>query len=122
MGYRSEVAIKCEEKAFEMLKDTCERVDCNPDKIYKDGEQFIIYWDWIKWYESYEDVSAIISTMDKLDELQNPNNYGETGYGYRFMRLGENDDDVETRENDWNIELWVIRKIDIPDDLEEVSV
>ena len=122
MGYRSEVAIKCEEKAFEMLKETCKRVDCVPDKIYKDGEQFILYWDWIKWYESYEDVSAIISTMDKLDELQDPNNYDETGYGYRFMRLGENDDDVETRGNDWNIELWMIRKIDIPDDLEEVIV
>lgn len=122
MGYISEVAIKCEEKAFEMLKDTCKMVDCIPDKIYKNGEQFILYWDWIKWYESYGDVSAIISTMDKLDELQDPNDYNETGYGYRFMRLGEDDDDVETRENDWNIELLMIRKIDIPDDLEEVIV
>lgn len=60
--------------------------------------------------------------MDKLDELQDPNDYNETGYGYRFMRLGENDDDVETRENDWNIELWMIRKIDIPDGLEEIYV
>ena len=25
MGYRSEVAIKCEEKAFEMFKKTCKK-------------------------------------------------------------------------------------------------
>jgi len=120
MGYRSEVAIKCEEKAFEMLRETYKRVDCVPDNVYKDGEHYILYWDWVKWYESYEDVGAIESAMDKLDELQNPNDKTDTGYGYRFMRLGENDDDVETRENDWDIELWMIRKIDIPEGLEEV--
>ena len=122
MGYRSEVAIKCEEKAFEMLKETYKRVDLPPDKLYKDGEHFILYWDWIKWYDSYEDVGAIESVMDELDELQDPNNHDDTGYGYRFMRLGEDDTDIETRQNSWDIELWMVRKIDIPEGLEEVEV
>lgn len=121
MGYRSEVAIKCEEKAFEMFRETYKRVELMPDKVYKDGDYFILYWDWIKWYDSYEDVGAIESVMDELDELQDPNREEKTGYGYRFMRLGEEDTDIETRENDWNIELWMIRKIDIPDGLEEVE-
>lgn len=116
MGYRSEVAIKCEEKAFEMLRETYRRVDLEPDKVFKDGDCFILYWDWVKWYSIYEDVAAIEDILDKLDELEDT-----TNYGYRFMRLGENDDDVETRENNWNIDLWMIRKIDIPDGLEEIE-
>ena len=86
-----------------------------------DGDEYILYWDWIKWYEDYEDVSAIVKTLDKLDELQDPNDYETTVYGYRFMRLGEDDEDTETRGNDWDIELWMIRRIDIPDGLEEIK-
>lgn len=121
MGYRSEVAIKCEEKAYEMLRETCQKVDLMPDKIFKDGDEYIFYWGWIKWYGEYEDVAAIENTLNKLDELQEPSDYETIGYGYKFMRIGENDDDVETRENDYGIELWMIRKIDIPDGLEEIK-
>ena len=104
-----------------MLKKTCQKMDIMPNKIFKDGDEYILHWDCIKWYEDCEDVSAIIKTLDKLDELQDSNDYETTGYGYRFMRLGENDEDIETRENDWNIELWMIRKIDIPNGLEEIK-
>lgn len=123
MGYRSEVAIKCEGKAFEMFKKAFQDgVSCIlPDKIFKDGDEYILYWDWVKWYEDYEDVRIILSVMDELDTLQNPND-DNTGYGYKFLRIGEDNDDVETRENSWDIELWMIRKINIPDDLEEVKV
>lgn len=122
MGYRSEVAIKCEEKAYNMLKETCYKADIMPDKIFKDGDERIFYWDWIKWYENYEEIAAIVKTLDKLDELQDPNNEttGPIGYGYKFVRIGEYDDDVEIRQNDWNIELHIVRKIDIPDELEEL--
>lgn len=121
MGYRSEVGIKCEEKAYEMLKETCHKINYMPDKIYKEGDLYILWWDAIKWYEEYKDIAAIVNTLDKLDELQDPNDYETTGHGYKFIRLGENDDDVETRENDWDIELWMLRKIDIPDGLEEIT-
>lgn len=122
MGYRSEVAIKCEKKAFEMFRETYNKVDFPPDKVYKDGKHFILYWDWVKWYDTYEDVGAVESVMDELNELQDLNNGEETGYGYRFMRLGEEDNDIETRENSWDIELWMTRKIDIPEGLEEVEI
>lgn len=45
MGYRSEVAIKCEEKAYEILKETCRKFDIMPDKIFKDEDEYILYWD-----------------------------------------------------------------------------
>lgn len=119
---RSEVAIKCEEKAFEMLKKVYEDKNCLPDKVYKDEDCFIIHWNWIKWCDYiYEDIAAIAGVLDELDKLQKPDNHEDTGYGYKFMRLGESDDDVETRKNDYDIELWMIRKIDIPEGLEEVK-
>ena len=37
------------------------------------------------------------------------------------MRLGEDDEDTETRVNDLDIELCMIRRIDIPDGLEEIK-
>lgn len=118
---RSEVAIKCEEKAYEMLKETCHKADIMPDKIFKDGDKYILYWDRIRWDDDCDEISAIVKTLDKLDKLQNPNDREATGYGYRFMRLGENYEDTETRENDWDIGLWMTRRIDIPDGLEEVT-
>lgn len=119
MGYRSEVAIKCEEKAYELFKQvfTEEELYIAPDKIYKDGDDYILYWDWIKWYEEYDGVKAIEDVMLDLDDHGNK----DGGYGYKFMRLGEDDEDTETSSNDWDIELWMIRKIDIPDGLEEVK-
>lgn len=119
MGYRSEVAIKCEEKAYELFKQvfTEKELYIAPDKIYKDGDNYILYWDWIKWYEEYKGVKAIEDVMIDLDDHGNK----DGGYGYKFMRLGEDDEDTETSSNDWDIELWMIRKIDIPDGLEEVK-
>ena len=122
MGYRSEVAIKCEEKAFEMFKEVCRKVNYLPDKIYKEGNEYILYWDWTKWYEDFDWIQAIISVMDRLDKLNDSKSDKDTGYGYKFLRLGEDDTDIETRQNDWDIELWMIRKIDIPDNLEEVII
>lgn len=114
MGYYSEVAIKCEEKAYQALKEACK--NAGPDGIYKDGNYFIFYWDWTKWYDFYDDIAAIENIMDELDQLE------EVGYGYKFLRLGENDNDVEHRENNGGIELWMLRKIDIPEGLEEVEI
>ena len=122
MGYRSEVAIKCEENAFEMFKEVCRKVNYLPDKIYKEGNEYILYWDWTKWYEDFDWIQAIISVMDRLDKLNDSKSDKDTGYGYKFLRLGEDDTDIETRENDWNIELWMKREIDIPDGLEEVII
>lgn len=43
MGYRSEVAIKCKEDAYKILKDVCNKVNFTPDTIFKDDDQYILY-------------------------------------------------------------------------------
>ena len=117
MGYRSEVAIRCEAKAYERFKNVFSKKELyvTPDKILHDDEydDYIIYWDWIKWYEAYDGIAAIEDVMTQLDEEHEYDS--EDKLGYRFMRLGENDNDIETRENNYDLELWMIRKIDIPD-------
>lgn len=121
MGYRSEVAIKCKEDAYKMLKDVCERVDFKPDTIFKDDNQYILHWDWVSWDDVDERVEEIKNTLRKLDELHNPLDTENAGYSYKFIRLGDEYEDIEEISNDLNISLYLTRKIDIPNGLPEVE-
>ncbi len=112
MGYRSEVAIRCQDKAFEMFQKSWGELI--PDKVFHKENDHLIYWDWVKWYEDYPDVSAIENVMSELNELEN-DEATEKKMGYSFMRLGEDDTDIETKNNTYDIELWMIRKIDLSD-------
>ena len=112
MGYRSEVAIRCQDKAYEMFEKAWG--ECTPDKIFHREDDHLIYWDWVKWYEDYPDVSAIENVMSELNEM-GTDEVIEKKMGYKFMRLGEDPADIETKENTYDIELWMIRKIDLSD-------
>lgn len=118
MGYYSEVTIRCEEKAFEMFKEAWKKADITPDKVLKtndDTGDYIIQWGTVKWDTYYLDVAAINNVIKKLNELQDPSDTKNEGLGYKFLRIGENIGDVETDQNDWEIELYAIQRADIPD-------
>ena len=113
MNY-SEVAIKCKDKAYDMIKNVCQKVDLSPDKIYKDYNEYILHWNHIKWFSEYDDIAAIENVLVQLDEMD------VEDYGYKFIRLDEeNDIDPQVKTNDNNIELYISRRIDVPDELEE---
>ena len=115
----SEVAIMCEEGAYKLFKQvfTKEELYITPDKIYKEADNYILYWDWIKWDDYMSGVRAIISVMKRLDENE------ADGYSYKFLRLGESDNDVESiSNNDTDMDLYITRKIYIPDGFEEIDV
>lgn len=112
MGYRSEVAIRCQDNAYKMFEKAWG--EFTPDKIFHQEDDHLIYWDWVKWYEDYPDVSAIENIMSELNKLSNDEAI-EKKMGYRFMRLGEDDTDIETKENTYDVGLWMIRKIDLSD-------
>lgn len=126
MGYRSEVAIKCQDKAFEMFKKTYSECGLMPDKIYEEDDCKIIYFSWIKWYHpEFDDIVAMEKTMDELDRLLNKEYYDDDAIydqklGYKFLRLGEDESDVEHRTNCYHIELWVKREIDL-DNAKEIT-
>lgn len=118
MGYYSEVTIRCEEKAFEMFKEAWKKADITPDKVLKtndDTGDYIIQWGTVKWDTYCLDVAAINNVIKKLNELQDPSDTKNEGLGYKFLRIGENIGDVETDQNDWEIELYAIQRADIPD-------
>lgn len=51
-----------------------------------------------KWYENYPDVAAHHKLMHDAVELY--------GAEYRFVRVGENDDDIETQQDCDKHDLW----------------
>ena len=123
MGYRSEVAFKCTPEAHNILLSAaemnkhlkellleCENVEIvngefgDPDlKRDTDGAY---YWSYVKWYESYSDVSAFESIMDLLDEMALDGEYG-------FIRLGEDFDDHELRGDPGEFGMYINRSIEL---------
>lgn len=87
MGYRSDIAIRCEEKAFQEFKTAWEKVDFKPSTILStedDGNYtYILEWNWVKWYQDFEEVEKITEVCRTLDGKN------EDGFAYKFIRIGE---------------------------------
>ena len=112
MGYRSDVRIVMSKKGYnEFKKYVKEHIDnykknnleestiayeseydynlLNKADIFKqstDKKQIYIGWDNLKWYDGYEDVDAIMDSLNKLED---------NDYGFCFSRIGESYDDIE---------------------------
>lgn len=100
MGYRSEVRIMTTRKGFDELKkytneylkqkeftfgNLLDDLDLNNET--KTAKYF--GWNSVKWYEGcggYEDVDAVMSGLDHLEE---------NDFSYRYARIGESYDDYE---------------------------
>ena len=94
MSYLSTVAVKCEEKAFEMFKEVYAEYGLMPDGIYEEDGFKIIWFDWQKWNLFNEDIIAFEDVKDKLDE-----HYDEDGYRYSYLRIGEILGEYEKNDN-----------------------
>ena len=114
MGYRSDVGIMCQPKAYEMFKKEFNVI--SPHKVLQRDDYHLIIWEWVKWYDEFDDVAKVNEIMAELNDRDH-----EDGYGYKFLRIGEEDTDVESRTNNYEVELWMRREIDIPRDFEEIS-
>ena len=117
MGYRSDVRIMTSKKGFNELKKYTDKF--LKDKNYTFGNlldnlsvnhetKYAKYfgWDSIKWYdgcEGYEDVDAVISGLNHLEE---------NNYSYRFARIGEEYDDYE--ENSFESEVEEEQDLEYP--------
>ena len=102
MGYRSDIRIVTSKEGFEKLSEFVKNYlkenkedynlleECD---IKQEGkEQCYLGWNCVKWYEyDYTDVDAIMKGLEHL---------GENEYSYRYMRIGENYDDIEEQSYD----------------------
>jgi hypothetical protein len=120
MGYRSDVTyiIECasiEEKekfvALAMLNDTYKKALDECKQVKEKNTYIICEFSDVKWYEDYEEVKCHTKLLQYIDELD------DTNVNARFVRIGEDSDDIEETAygpNGWDIELYVSRVIDHP--------
>lgn len=122
MGYRSEVGIALKKGDFNSLVSLAKEKSEEgyellkyADKIVSVGEVVVIHFDWVKWYEGYDDVDFI---MDYLHE---------TADGYGFVEIGEEDSDITTEYADsedgttFYEYVEVLREVYVPDG-EEIKI
>ena len=119
MGYRSDVALAfyCKNVGnnFNTLEDWVKSRLENEMEFCKEFEKgttkgFVFNWEWVKWYDEDEDVQRVDKAIDEFNEtFCKP---VDTEFMYEFVRIGEEDTDVEKRES--NTAEWflsVSRKI-----------
>jgi hypothetical protein len=119
MGYRSQVvlAISKELIPFLMLA-TSKNKEAEAlvfqsadtfDRDYGGDKSWFFHWDCIKWYESYPDVDAIEKFVseaecDEYNITDDDGNEVSSSDLIRFVRVGEDNDDIEVRGNGfWDI-------------------
>lgn len=119
MGYRSQVvlAISKELIPFLMLA-TSKNKEAEAlvfrsadmfDRDYGGDKSWLLHWDNIKWYESYPDVDAIErfvteAECDEYNITDDDGNEVSSSDLIRFVRVGEDNDDITVRGNGfWDI-------------------
>jgi len=120
MGYRSEVAWVLRFKDTDQMRDYINLLRYKNDKYINnaleeikqstDPEPILFFTgEYLKWYDDYEDVKAHHYIMEHACEL-----YGAE-VGWRFIRIGEEHDDIEERYdgdvNDMWTHIYVSRSI-----------
>jgi hypothetical protein len=112
MGYRSEVAyvIRFANKEMRQTFINIQRAKADPyinealNEVVELEEDKLAYHAYsVKWYESYEAVQAHENLMHEALELFNTE---KDIAGYRFIRIGEEYEDVVVSDNGDSDELW----------------
>ena len=111
-------------KHLKCFREVWNEHNIHPDVVLIDQErnEYLIAWNWVKWYSEFQDVSAITDVMDKLDDMPDSDIEAEDEYGYTFTRIGEDTCDIESRTNNYEVELWVRRELDIDPEWKELDV
>ena len=112
MGYRSEVAYVLRFKDKEMREAFVSLQRAKADKhinealdelIELEEDKLAYHADSVKWYDSYEEVQAHEKLMGEALELFNED---QDIAGYRFIRIGEEYEDVVVEDHGDSDELW----------------
>lgn len=130
MGYRSDVAIELEKKAFSLMKKSLLELKEKEPGTYKyfkprilktDFETYVLEWDRLKWYTDagFVDVDAVENVLSELKEKHTE----EKGFGYYKIRIGEDSDDIEEETNCSSFEpnIWSKAIIEISDYSNEIN-
>jgi len=118
MGYRSDVAIaihKDLQGEFLTFLNTTELMahifgdmsDFEFDKDYQCDGHWLFTCSSVKWYTDYKDIGMFEKFFDAMDEDD------DHQVKYRFIRIGEESEDVEHRGYWHDSEIYVSREIQV---------
>lgn len=116
MGYNSKIRIVTTKGGFdklyqhskEKLKDSYHKNlldSLDIKRISSEDENVLLFgWDWLKWYEEFDSVKAIMEGLKLLEDEDIP---------YHYIRIGESEGDVEEILHDAEDTLpWLSTAID----------
>jgi|TARA_R110001599_G_scaffold274043_1_gene475239 hypothetical protein len=110
MGYRSQVVLAISKHLTPFLTlATSQNAEAQTlvfkdadtfDRDYGEDKSWLLVWDGIKWYDSFEEVQTICKFIDEAvcDEYQfedDDGNAGASSEHIRFVRVGEESGDIE---------------------------
>ena len=108
MGYRSQVVLAIAEPLIPQFMVTMAKCpqarlmcfgdgDCKRDFQWEKGSLFF-EWSYIKWYDSFEEVQAIEDFLSWAeDKLEIDGKEIDGDEHFRFVRIGEEYEDIEVR-------------------------
>ena len=110
MGYRSQVVLAISKHLTPFLTlATSQNAEAQTlvfkdadtfDRDYGEDKSWLLVWDGIKWYDSFEEVQTICKFIDEAvcDEYQfedDDGNAGASSEHIRFVRVGDDSADIE---------------------------
>ena len=121
MGYRSDVAIAIHKdlqgefftflNTERLMADIFgERSDFTLDKDYKGEGHWLFTADQIKWYATWDEFADIQMFEKFMDTMQEDDDKEEK---FRFLRIGEELEDIEYRGVWYEADIYVKREIQI---------
>jgi len=121
MGYRSQVVLAIGEALIPQFMVTMAKCPEARAMCFGDADQtrdfqgekgsLFFEWDHIKWYAGYEEVQAIEDFLNWAeDKLKIDGKEIDGDEHFRFVRIGEEYDDIETRG--WGFDIHPVRSIE----------
>ena len=94
MSYRSDIYLKTTKEGYKALdkyiKERSEKgyhLFTTPDKLLLNGFEVTMEWDYLKWYDEFEEVNTIDDAVCDISDK----------YPIHFVRIGEDMEDIDDR-------------------------
>ena len=106
MGYRSDVRIAIIKEVYmdALIKENFPEIFIENEPDIIDGNRYYSFDD-IKWYDDFPDIAECMKFLNNLPEED-----------WGFIKIGENDDDVESFGSPWDFDMYVETSIITPID------
>tara|TARA_Y100000034_G_scaffold127050_1_gene179239 strand:+ start:39 stop:410 length:372 start_codon:yes stop_codon:yes gene_type:complete len=121
MGYRSEVAIAIHKdvhgeflaflKTEELMREIFTSGWFELEKDFQGKGHWLFTQDRIKWYDGFPDEYPEVDMFERFFNQMDDDD--DTESKYRFVRIGESNDDIEERGEWYDSDIYVKREIAI---------